>query len=631
MKLSDFRPTPASLWVPPSLSRLPSWQGAKRIAVDTETYDPRLKELGCGARRDGKMVGISFAIEGGPCAYLPFGHSADNLPRESVLNYLREQAKTYRGELIGAKVDYDVDYFASANISFRPSRWRDVQVTEPLLDENRLSYSLDSIFGHHGLPQKDETMLRQAAEAMGVDPKADLWRMPARFVGAYAEGDVRGLFDLVDSQERKIREQGLGVVYDRECRLIPVLAKMRARGVAVDLDYLDQVERWAMAEECQALNEITRLTGVRLGVGDAGKKAALMPIMRANNIKLPKTESGQESITSAVLDTIDAPWAEMIRRARKFNKLRTTFVQSVRDYQINGRIHCSLRQAVVMRDDGDGTTGARFGRLSCADPNLQQQPARDKEIGPVWRKIYIPDTGGRWSCLDYSQQEPRWAFHYAALLKCKGAQAIVDQYVSDPGTDSYSLVSMITGRPRDQAKTIFLGRLYGMGGAKYCRQMGLPTRMVRGRRGMVEVAGPEGQAQLDAFDSKLPLLSELSRIAMQKAESRGFVMTAGGRRCRFPRDPRTGKIEFAYKALNKVIQGSAGDQIREAMIQADDAGIALQLQVHDELDQTTYGIGENDETLVLADIMRNALPCNVPHKIDNEQGPNWGELKKIKA
>lgn len=632
MRLSDFHPTPKSSWAPPKLSSLPSWRGAKRVGIDTETRDPQLTSLGCGARRDGRMVGISFAIQGGPSHYLPFGHEGGgNLPKEAVLAYIREQAKEFDGELLGANMGYDADYFEQAGIHFRPRRWRDVQVIEPLLDELRLSYSFDSILHHHRLPGKDESLLQEAAAAYGLDPKKDLWRMHSRFVGPYAEADAQRLFALLESQEKQISAQGLDAVYDRECQLVPVLIEMRSRGVAVDLEYLDQIERWALAEECQALNDITAMTGVRLGVGDAGKKAALMPIMIANNIKLPKTESGQESITSAVLDGIDAPWAEKIRRARKFNKLRTTFVQSVRDHQVKGRIHCTLRQAVVQREDGDGSSGARFGRLSCTDPNLQQQPARDPEIGPIWRKIYLPDNGGRWSCLDYSQQEPRWTFHYAELLRCKGAAAIAEQYRKDPNTDSYTLVSKITGRPRDQAKGIFLGRLYGMGGAKYCRQVGLPTRMVKGRRGMVEVAGPEGQAQLDEFDSRLPLLAEVSRIAMQKAESRGYVMTAGGRRCRFPRDPKSGKIEFAYKALNRVIQGSAGDQMRAAMVLAHEAGIKLQLQVHDELDQTTYGVGSEDETLLLAEIMRNALPCNVPHKIDNEQGPNWGTLTKIKS
>jgi DNA polymerase I-like protein with 3'-5' exonuclease and polymerase domains len=180
-------------WQPTPISDLPQWAGAKRVAFDVETRDSQLRKLGCGVRRDGYMVGYSFAIEDGPSHYVPFRHEGGgNLSREQAFRYLRDQAKGFKGELVGGSLQYDLDYAGTEAGAYFKSvkRVRDVQVAEPLIDEHQYNFSLDHLAEKYNLAKKDERVMREAADAYGIDPKSGLWRLPAKFVGDYAERDV---------------------------------------------------------------------------------------------------------------------------------------------------------------------------------------------------------------------------------------------------------------------------------------------------------------------------------------------------------------------------------------------------------------------------------------------------------
>ena len=192
--------TPKATWELPSMSDLPSWKGAKRIAIDCETRDPSIgNELGPGDLRDGYTVGWAFAIDGGPKHYLPFRHEGgDNLPPEQVLGYLRSQVKEFTGEYVGANLSYDVGYGYADGFEWNPeAKFRDVQIADPLIYELHMSYSLKSIGERHGIQSKDETMLIEAARSFGLDPKKGLWRLPGKFVGDYAEQDVASPLELL--------------------------------------------------------------------------------------------------------------------------------------------------------------------------------------------------------------------------------------------------------------------------------------------------------------------------------------------------------------------------------------------------------------------------------------------------
>jgi DNA polymerase I-like protein with 3'-5' exonuclease and polymerase domains len=620
---------PKSDWVAPSLSALPSWAEAGRVAVDVETCDPQISTLGPGVRRRGCYVcGVSFAIEDGPAFYLPIRHyGGGNLPEEQVWAYLRAQAAVFKGDLAGANLQYDTDWCLENGVEFHPRYFRDIQVAEPLIDELQLTYSLDDVAKRWGLPGKDTALRDEAAKAYGVDPHSEMYKLPPEYVAVYGEQDVRLPLQLLRRQEAKIEEEDLWDIYNLESELLPVLVRMRRRGVRIDYDQLDQVERWSVMRETDLLEEVHRLTQVRVGVGDVMKPEPMAKVLRSIGVDVPLTPSTKKpSVTKELLESIKHPVAALLRNARQANKVRTTFVESVRTHAINGRIHCTFKQLRGTESDdreGGDEGGGRFGRLSCTDPNLQQQPARHPEIGPMWRKIYIPDEGGEWMCADYSQQEPRWLTHYAELTGCQGAHDAAERYRTDPNTDNHQMMSDLTGIPRKRAKDLFLGKCYGMGGAKLCHSLGLPTEYIerRGGGGVIEVAGPEGQAIIDQFDARCPYVKQVSYKCEQKATKFGFIRTVLGRRCRFPKVGET--YDWTYKALNRLIQGSSADQTKKAVIEADRAGHPLQLQVHDELDMTVYDRAKAEE---LAEIMRSCVVSNIPFKVDVEYGDSWGAI-----
>lgn len=648
--------SPQTDWSPPEVSSLPSWKGARRVAIDIETSDPELKKTGIGVRRNGRVVGVSIAIEfanvpnldKAPCFYLPFGHEGgDNLPEDQVLRYLKDQAADFRGDMITANGHYDYDYLAELGIKFFPRFYRDIQNAEPLIDENHFSYALGNVLERNGFEGKNESHLVQAAAMFGVDAKAEMWKLPAKHVGPYAEADASRLLPLIQTQERRIQEiddkDGQGArlwdLYNLESQLMPVLLKMRRLGVRIDFDQLDRVEAKTYQEEKVSLEEVTRLSGVTITPKDINRRSVVgKAIETALGVKLPMTKVGP-SIKKEVLEGLgDHPVVQHFLRARRFNKLRTTFVESIRKHEVKGRIHCSFHQLRRQKEDG-GSAGTITGRLSSGDPNLQQQPARDPEIGKMWRAIYLPEDGAEWACLDYSQQEPRWLVHFAEISNCIGAREAAECYRNDPTTDNHTMMTkLIHGdeawdawnkverkHNRDDCKIIYLGLCYAMGGAKLCRGLGLPTKWITVRGRDLEVAGEEGQRLLDLFNDRVPFIKELARRAENRAKGRGWIKTVLGRHCRFPlKKDGSGSFDWTHKALNKLIQGSSADQMKKAMVLADDAGISLQLQVHDELDLSFWDRSEIEH---LAEIMLNAVPCNIPHKVDIETGPNWGAIQ----
>ena len=660
------------------MSDLPSWAGAKRIAIDAETKDPSIgNKMGSGSLRDGHTVGWGFAIDGGPKHYLPMRHEGgDNLDELAVLRYLREQVKQFDGEYVGANLSYDVDYGYSDGFEWHPdAKFRDIQIADPLIYELHFSYSLANIGERYDVPAKDESTLYEAARAMGLDPKKGLWRLPARYVGEYGEQDVASPLEILRKQEEIIDRDGLRQIWDLETRTLPVLVRMRRRGVRIDFDKLESIERWAEAEERKALRLIKDRTGVNIGFGDVWKPGALAPALEAIGIRLARTSSGAPQIDRFLLGGNDDPVCKAILRARKVNKIRTTFAESIRKYAINGRLHCQFNQ--IAREDEQGEQkGVRYGRLSATHPNLQQQPSpdRDPEIAGEWRKIFVPEEGAIWGCNDYSQQEPRWTTHFAALMDLPRAREAALRFQNDPSADNHEMMTRLVHGDsqvdawmaskakdykvnRGYCKNVFLGLCYGEGGPKLSHDLGLPTRwmvtwgwgsekviryfdkkqdamefkMDVHRGYMREVAGAEAQEILDKFDAEVPYVRELARKASDRADSKGFVTTALGRRLNFlTRDD--GSYDYTHKSLNRVIQGSSADQAKLAICEIDRAGYFLQLQVHDETDGS---YGTVAEAKLVGGIMKDCIveaydkKLWVPFKVDTECGPSWGSLKNV--
>jgi DNA polymerase I-like protein with 3'-5' exonuclease and polymerase domains len=646
--------TPDSEWTAPNLSDLPKWEGVPRIGLDTEGCDPQLTKLGPGVRRDGYTCGISFALEDGPAHYLPMRHlGGGNLDPDKVEAYMKDQAKTYTGTICGANLQYDLDYLAERGIIFRSAKFKDIQVAEPLIDENQLSYSLETLAQKYGFMGKDETLLTEAAKAYGwikpKDVKSNMWQLPAKYVGPYATEDAVLPLLILRKQERIIEDQELEQIYALECKVLPVLVKMRRRGIRIDFDQLARVEALTIKKEQEFLNIIYAETGVRIQVDEINKTKLVVRALDVAQIPYGQTEpsskfpEGQPSVKKEYLEpNKDLPLVNAILEARSYNKVRNTFVASIRNHATNGRIHCTFNQLRRQDDNSDDVKGAGPGRLSSCSPNLQQQPSRHPVLGKMWRSIYLPDEGGRWAALDYSQQEPRLFIHYAHIAGCAGTQEAVEGF--HKGLDWHDMTTemafgmckwdhckIVDGEEvwvhdkdkkkwkqlRGRAKAVFLGLTYGMGQAKMCKSCGFETEIVNIRGAEREVAGPEGRAFLTSFNQKVPFLSEIKDMVERVAWNRKYIRTILGRHIHYP--PGAG---MERKALNNLIQGSAADQTKLAMVLMDENNFRIQLQIHDEIDTTVYSENTAKE---MAEIMTNCVSLVVPAKVDIEIGDNWGD------
>jgi DNA polymerase I-like protein with 3'-5' exonuclease and polymerase domains len=560
------------------------------------------------------------------------------------------------------------------------------------MNQEAMSYSLEEVSKRWKVGRgKNEGLLKAQAELWGLHPKSELWKLPARHVAEYAIEDVRLAMDIFEKQYKELDKQGLVQVFDLESRLLPVLVKMRRRGVRVDFRRLQEIEDWSTAEEKKASDQVKYLSGVSV---DVNKPDSVASTCRAAGIELPQkfTPGGRQCVDAEVLAGIDHPVVRAIERAKKMNKLRCTFAASIRRYQTNGRIHCSLNQIRYERDDGD-LAGTGFGRLSSTNPNLQQQPGRDPEIGPYWRSIFVPEEGERWASCDYSGQEPRWIVHYAAWAKAVGSEdhrtskllenvvmtPIVQAYHENHKLDLHQMTADLAAIKRKEAKTIFLGLAYGMGGGKLCNSLGKDPLSVENpeewKRRVAELrrraeedewggrnrdfsktdfAGTEGQAIIDKFHQMVPFLKAVQSWAMKEADKHGKVRTVLDRLCKFQMEKRglnkLGAIS-GHKALNRIVQGSSADQTKQALVMADEAGIPVNLQVHDEV---TCSVADERVAHELARVMREAIPsvanykealeyylevkktdredlhelpkkCFIPCVVDVELGSSWGD------
>ena len=621
---------PESSWKPTPVAELPSWTGARRIAIDVETCDPQLKKLGPGVRRGGYIVGVSFAIEDGPAHYLPFRHDGgDNLDEDHVLNYLHDQAKAFRGELVGANLPYDGDFLAEEGITFWDCSWHDVKIAESLIYEHYWDYSLEGIASRRGLPGKDESLLRATADAYGVDPKADLWRLPARFVGAYGEQDVRLPLAVLREQEKDIEKQNLHEVWALEREVTPVLIKMTRRGVPVNINRVLELEQEKAAEAAAHMEEFRKLTGFAVLPGDVMKARVLAPALQALGVPLSKTANGQWQIDKKLLNSIDHPAITHLKAARQIYKLQNTYIDPTKAHLVRGRIHGTYNQLrCVGKDDEDDLVGTRSGRLSMNHTNLQQQIKRDKVLAKRWRGVFIPDPGETWGSLDYSQQETRILVHFAEICGLPQAREIGDKYRTDPNFDLHAFVASISGGilTRDESKHVNHGLSYGMGGAKLCREwLHLPTKSVTRMDGTkVVVAGEEGQRMIDSFNHTLPYVKILAQLTEKAARTRGYIKTLIGRVCRFQQDEE-GNYQRTYKAINKLIQGGAASQAKKALVEVERANLCPRLPVHDEFNFSFSNPEKQSQEAMI--IMRDCVTLRVPNKVDVGLGPSWGEAK----
>tara|TARA_R110002020_G_scaffold4749_9_gene20678 strand:+ start:3378 stop:5306 length:1929 start_codon:yes stop_codon:yes gene_type:complete len=633
------------VWFPPE--HLPDLSGEKIIAVDVETRDPHLRDLGPGwPRKDGNLIGIAVGSSEWS-AYLPIAHQGGgNMAKDLVLRWLQDQLN-HGMSVVFHNAQYDLGWLLSEGIKVKGTIL-DTMVAAPLLDENRFSYSLNALGATYLGQRKAEEELRRAAEQHGVDAKAEMWKLPADRVAGYAEMDARLTLRLWHVLHSKLMEDNCEEILDLELSLLPMVFEMKRRGVRVDVEKAEQTKELLSNKEKALLKEIHDETGVHLEPWNAKSLAMVFDGLGLKYDRTAKSEA--PSFTKHFLKNHEHPVAKKILEIREYNKANTTFVDTILGHQHNGRIHCQFNQ---LRSDEGGTVSGRF---SSSNPNLQQVPSRHPEIKSLIRGLFIPEEGSRWGSFDYSAQEPRWLMHYASLTPAtrdnEKVRGIVEQYQKDD-LDFHQLVADIAGVERSLAKTINLGIMYGMGIGKLAQTLG-------------DIPFEEARTMRDEYDEKVPFIRALASAVMDSASRRSEIRTLLGRKCRFPmrelkgysrgfktpihadrleerwrdilntpdelRDknwssmnPGKYQVAFVYKSLNRLIQASAADQTKQAMKDCMDHGHWPMLTVHDEL---CFSIESDEQVSEIKDLMENCAPgLTIPSRVDVGLGDNWGSAK----
>jgi len=628
LQMSMF--APKSEWIPPL--ELPDITSAKKIAIDVETRDPNLKSSGPGwPTGDGEVVGYAVAVDDWS-GYIPIRHFGGGNLDEKVVNRWLKKVFECPADKIMHNAQYDLGWIKQMGFQVN-GRIIDTMVIASLLDENRFSYSLNALAYDHLGKVKSEKGLVEAAREFGVDPKAEMWKMPAMYVGPYAEGDAELTLELWNYFSVQLGKEGLWPIANLELDLLPCLVDMTMRGVRVDTDKVERTRDSLLKREREVLKEIKRISGSDVEIWAAQSLAKAFDKV---GVHYPRTEKGAPSFTKLFLQEHEHPLAQLVTQARNLNKTSGTFINTIMKHcHADGRIHSHINQ--IRSDDG----GTVSGRISMSNPNLQQIPARDPELGPMIRSLFLPEEGEQWAAIDFSQQEPRILVHYAHVygkmrgVPLEGAKEFVSAYNENPDTDFHTMVAEMANIPRKQAKTINLGMMYGMGVNKLSEQL--------------DVSVEEAKSLTKQYHDRVPFVKGLMTGVMNRLNEKssgGSLHSLLGRKCRFDLwEPSTfgynkplpydeankkyggmGKLRraFTYKALNRLIQGSAADQTKKAMLDCYEAGLTPMLTVHDEL---CFNVEGQEQATQIQEIMETGVPLKVPSKIDVDIQDDWGEIE----
>jgi DNA polymerase I-like protein with 3'-5' exonuclease and polymerase domains len=341
--------------------------------------------------------------------------------------------------------------------------------------------------------------------------------------------------------------------------------------------------------------------------------------------------SHEAQITNEILDN-DIPVCGLILQARQKEKLCRTFLEGQLLEQIHGgRVHGTIHPLKASSDDG-GKHGTVSGRLSMSSPNLQNIPSRSIE-GKLIRKAFLPEPGEQWYKCDVSQQEVRILTHFGVRSRMNSAIEAARMYHENPNLNYHRMVAEMTGLELSQAKGLNFSIIYGSGLRKTAQTLGISEE--------------EAKELFAVHARKMPFAKQMSDACRDRVNARGFLITLLGRRQRFPlwevadwdmRDGLMLPLEEARKrwggarltrarinkALNALIQSSAADQTKAAMLSVwkEGLGSSIMIQIHDEL---TISTAHESVAVAIKRLMETAIPLEVPTVATLSSGPNWGD------
>ncbi|UOF78047.1 DNA polymerase [Caudoviricetes sp.] len=628
---------PETDWQP--AKNFPNLSGEKLLGFDIETYDPHLRERGPGfIRKDAKVVGFSVATHDAAW-YFPFDHlGGGNLSKDACVSYARELLESENRFIVGANLQYELEGVSSLGIKAK-AKTIDIQIAEALIDEEAPTYQLEALCHKYLGKGKDETLLREAAAAYGVDPKSGLWKLHSKYVGSYAEFDALSALHIFKKQLPILQSEGTESIFQLECELLPILWEMRQQGIPIDLEAADKLSDLLKTEEDNLRLRLRNEFNADVNEYSGAEIAMVCDRLR---ILFPRTKLGAPSFTADYLDEADHPFLILINDLRECSGMRNKFVDGwIHKNQVNGRIHPQWKQCAS--DEG----GTRTGRMAASNPNPQQIPAgkyrktgKENPIGRAIRACFISHTG-KYGKFDYNQQEPRILVHFANVCNFTGAKLAAMNYQNDREADFYKFMMECaygvgcSKEFRRPAKDLYLGRCYGMGIKKMARKLNKTDE--------------EAKQILQNFDQKVPFVKEIADACMKAADERGYIKTLLGRRRHFnlwepvdtwkmreqgldvaPRSKSAAEIAWpgkalrrsnTHKALNALIQGSAADMTKSALIAIRrNANVIPYMQVHDEIDFPAY---DEAHAKQVQEIAENCVKMTVPIRADLTIKKTW--------
>jgi DNA polymerase-1 len=586
--------------------------GVTRLSVDTETTNK--SAMRC------QLVGISLAWQAGRAVYLPIRGPLGStlLELDEVRRVLGPILADARITKVGQNLKYDIISLAVSNITLAGTMF-DTMVAAHVLDSTRPSYKLDALAAeflqHRGIPIED--LIGRGKNQITMDA------VPCSIVTTYACEDADLSLRLADVLEPKLRAENLYDLFAKlEMPLLPVLADMEMRGIAVDPAALRRMGSLISAKADKLHERIVDVAGTIFNPDSPKQLADVL----FGKLQLPvqrKTATGP-STDSDVLETLAADLSQppgspghelpaLVLDYRKLQKLLGTYLESLAECILarTGRIHTSFHQA-----------GTATGRLSSSDPNLQNIPIRTEE-GRQIRSAFVADDGCVLLSADYSQVELRVLAHLCqdpTMMQAFHDDLDIHRIVA---AEVFGVpLDQVTSEMRGRAKTVNFGIIYGQ------TAFGLAASLRIGRR--------EAGEFIAAYKSRFPQIDAFLASCVQAAREHGYVETIFRRRRRITeidsRNPSRRNLAERL-AINSVVQGSAADLIKQAMVNIDTRILQenrpskMLLQIHDELlFEVPVASVASEQEMIVAE-MTGAIKLRVPLKVETGTGKNWMEAK----
>jgi len=523
--------------------------------------------------------------------------------------------------LVGHNIKFDMHFSENHGIKLG-NKVIDTMVRAALINENRRSFTLQNVCKEFPDIQqkKGKELYEHIASIFNVEPTSNsmgmYYKLPGNDVVAvdYAKMDNVAVKQLYDAQSKELYVQELEVVNNLEANLTYVIQKMERKGIRVDLDQLEVLKNEVHQLRLEAYAQIPLQENL-IPININSSKDLQTYFEYCNIEDWPLTEKGNPSFNALYLKTHTE--GELILQARKLDTFQNMFLTPINNHIYNGRVHTRFNQAI-----GE-FGGAKPGRLSSADPNMQQIPKRDETIGRKFRQIFLADEDFYLIEFDYSQAEPRLFTHYSK------EPILIKGYNSIPYVDMHSIAAELMGlnnkygydtegleKARNISKNLNLGIMYTMGAEKLANQLG--------------ISYSEAKSMISYYYKQFPNISSFTRAASNRAEARGYVKTILGRRARFP-------YGYYYRAANRIVQGGSADILKKAMVRINnwieqngyDDVCQMLLTTHDSLLIQFH----KDYLYIIDDIVRimedvNTAPFNliVPFKVNYKSAANnWGD------